>query len=137
MILQLRPFLRHVFGLVIVYASVYLTQLAEARGIELQSGNSVLNDLSKYFNEETVYDLAAILLADKCPGGGYGFIKRNRTASGVTNWRLMALAVLCEWCEQSQEKVFGGELLKVLERILPSVARVFDKKLVVSAAASK
>ena len=99
------------------------------RGIELQSGSSLLNDISKHFDEGTVYDLATTLLEKKCTGGGYGFIKRNRSASGEINWRLMAFKVLCEWCDQSQEQVFGEELLKVLESILPSAARAFEKTL--------
>ena len=97
--------------------------------MELSSGSAVLNGISKHFTEEKVYDLAAILLENKCPGGGFGFIEQHSAAFGSPNWRLMALKVLREWCDSSEEQLFGGDLLRVLAEVLPSAADAFRKRL--------
>ena len=92
-----------------------------------------MNEISKYFNERSVHDLAGILLENKCPGGGLGVIRQYSAAFGQADWVLMALKVLAEWCDLSQDKVFGGDLLKVLEKVCPNAARDFQEKLLSNA----
>ena len=41
----------------------------------------------------------------------------------------MALKVLREWCDSSEEQLFGGDLLRVLAEVLPSAADAFRKRL--------
>ena len=99
----------------------------------MTSGSYVLNEISKYFNEVSVHNLVGILLENKCPGGGLGFIRRYTTAFGQPDWAFMAFKVLAEWCDLSEEKVFGCDLLTVLEKVCPNAARDFQEKLLSNA----
>ena len=93
----------------------------------------MLHEISKCFDQESVYHLATILLENKCPGGGIGFIKRHTSAFGQPDWTWMAHMVLAEWCNCSKDKVFGGDLWKVLNKVHPQAARDFGEKLFTSA----
>ena len=115
------------------YANLTPTPAGQSKGIELTSGSYVLNRVSKYFNEVSVHDLAGILLEGKCQGGGLGFIERYTASFGQPDWTLMALKVLNKWCDLSQDKVFGSDLLKVLEEVCPRAAQDFKGELLGSA----
>ena len=122
------PTIQHITTTVIFPVLVNCTSTGQSKGIELTSGNLVLIEISKYFNQESVHDLAVILL-DKYPGGGLGFIRQYTAVFGQQNWALMAVKVLFDWCDQSEERVFGGDLLKVLEEVCPPAAGKFKDKL--------
>ena len=98
--------------------------------MELRPGDPLLNDISRYFNEElAVQNLAAYLLYDKCTGGGYGFIQQRRASGGQPNWSLTALDVLNYWSSNSPEGAFGDDLLQALEKALPITKQVFENRL--------
>ena len=111
----------------------YVTLTPTAAGIELTSASSVLNRISKYFNEVSVVDLATTLLENKYPSGGLGFISRYTASFGQPDWALMALKVLAAWCDLSEDKLFGGDLLKVLGKVCPKAAHDFKEELLDSA----
>ena len=92
----------------------------------------MLHRISKYFNEVSVHDLAGILLEDKCPGGGLGFIERYTASFGQPDWAFMALKVLTKWCDLSEDEVYGGDLLEVLKEVCPKAAHAFKEKLLSS-----
>ena len=114
------------------YADLTPTHAGQSSGVKLTSGSYILNRISKYFNEVSVHDLAGILLEDKCPGGGLGFIERYTASFGQPDWAFMAFKVLAKWCDLSEDEVYCGDLLEVLKEVCPKAAHAFKEKLLSS-----